>query len=501
MALFIALSLLLLPVYAEEETDDNTSEPTETADDPVNTGDRFILNGAVRPGEEITVSLCLELERCFAVSGRISFDNNVLTFIGSAGSYASWNVSSACDEGNISFLAIDPLLANPAEGETVLFDLVFMVDSGALPGSEVKLGASSVCVSDGSSDVYIDGFSVSAVIERALGTGTSLLSINAGAELTPAFSSDVHEYSLTVADDVTDLELEYTSDEYAVVSVSDSSLEYGENTIFITVSSEKGDQTEEYVLHVTRSLPYIPSSDSALSGLTLSEGTLIPSFSKDMLEYAVLLREGSGVVTITPSASSELASAAAVSIDLSVTDHGVIECTAEDGSVTVYAFTVYDLRAVDNGPRGQQGSTGDQPPVDPPIVQPPDDDPEIKDIMPLLIIGGAVIVLIVFALGFLVAFLAVSRKNGGGNKTDAPASDAEKHSAPAIIGTGDEDMHDSIPGIGYSETESRTVTSEEDRSEQTAVFDVKKEATDAGVEDESSGDRTEIFDLKEEKEE
>ena len=89
----------------------------------------------------------------------------------------------------------------------------------------------------------------------------SSLEISPGS-LSPAFSVGRTSYSVSVADDVTKLIVSAdTRDGNANVRISDTSLSAGQNTIYITVTAENGDE-RTYTLNVTRGGTQESSSDS-----------------------------------------------------------------------------------------------------------------------------------------------------------------------------------------------------------------------------------------------
>lgn len=80
-----------------------------------------------------------------------------------------------------------------------------------------------------------------------------------------ALEPDVYEYDLTVSAETGELTLDAAlTDERASVSISDTGLETGENTISVTVSS--GNESRQYLLHVTRPEPE-PAEASQEEGL------------------------------------------------------------------------------------------------------------------------------------------------------------------------------------------------------------------------------------------
>ncbi|HJC25497.1 MAG TPA: ATP-binding cassette domain-containing protein [Candidatus Eisenbergiella merdavium] len=92
-----------------------------------------------------------------------------------------------------------------------------------------------------------------------------------------ALEPDVYEYDLTVSPNTQELGLSASvSDERAAVSISDTDLETGENTITVTVRG--GKESREYLLHVTR-----PEAERQEEGVETGEtvgtepGILLPA--------------------------------------------------------------------------------------------------------------------------------------------------------------------------------------------------------------------------------
>lgn len=125
--------------------------------------------------------------------------------------------------------------------------------------------------------------------EEEKSSNNNLKSLTVGAyELTPEFSADVTEYSLTVDENVDVLQVTAEpEDETAEVEVSgNDNLLLGENTIEIKVTAE--DETvKKYKIKVTKGeAPKIQLEELSVEGYTLS-----PEFSGDVYSYTLTIND------------------------------------------------------------------------------------------------------------------------------------------------------------------------------------------------------------------
>ena len=122
-----------------------------------------------------------------------------------------------------------------------------------------------------------------------------------GYELTPKFSADVKEYSLTITEDVEKLDITAEpEDENAEVKIEgNENLLIGENTIKIIVTAE--DETERtYTLNVTKG----ETPPVGLSELSIAGYKLTPEFSSDVYEYTLDISDTS-VTSVDITAKSD----------------------------------------------------------------------------------------------------------------------------------------------------------------------------------------------------
>jgi hypothetical protein len=190
----------------------------------------------------------------------------------------------------------------------------------------------------------------SVTVTRAADTGENVklssLSLSTG-NLDPSFSATTHNYSVSVANDVSSMTL-YASaaDASATVSYSPGktqALSVGNNTFTITVTSQTGYTYDDYMVTVIRA-GSSASSNAELSSLSLNSGSLSPSFSASTTSYTASVANDVSSITLTASAADALASVAyspAKTSSLSVgANNFTVTVTAQDGTTKYYYVTV-----------------------------------------------------------------------------------------------------------------------------------------------------------------
>ncbi|WP_169445806.1 InlB B-repeat-containing protein [Paenibacillus massiliensis] len=202
-------------------------------------------------------------------------------------------------------------------------------------------------------------------------------------ELKPEFSPGMLNYEVEVAREMTTLDFtlskEQATQQVSVtgatyLSVTDDVYRYqmtdlwsGENVVQIQVTSEHGDD-------MTYTLQVVPqaSEDAKLGSLTLSEGTLNPIFSADVLSYTADVANRVKSLTITSTTADgqaklhingepAISGQASVPISLAVGSNIIrIQVTAEDGN-TLQSYTLNVVRA--KARSGSSSDSGDFAPV------------------------------------------------------------------------------------------------------------------------------------------
>ena len=177
----------------------------------------------------------------------------------------------------------------------------------------------------------------------------SALTLSQGS-LSPSFTSGTLAYTASVSNSVSSLVVTPTvNDANATATVNGASpatpvtLTVGSNTVTVQVTAQDG-STQSYTVAVTRAA----SSDATLSALTLSQGSLSPSFISGTLAYTSSVAYSVSPLIVTPTTNDANATAtvngasAATPVTLAVGSNTVtVQVTAQDGTTTQnYTVTV-----------------------------------------------------------------------------------------------------------------------------------------------------------------
>jgi len=186
-------------------------------------------------------------------------------------------------------------------------------------------------------------------VNRAAADSADLASLTLSAgSLNPSFSPSTLSYSANVPAGTSSITVTGTAfDAEATLSANNGvkqSLAVGATAITITVTAKDGSTVKNYVVTVNRA-----GTDNAdLSSLTVSAGTLNPSFSPSTVNYSVMVPNGTSAITVTGVKSDANATVSAnngVSQSIAVGDNSVtITVTAQDGStIKNYNVAVHRL--------------------------------------------------------------------------------------------------------------------------------------------------------------
>ena len=203
----------------------------------------------------------------------------------------------------------------------------------------------TVKAQDGTEKTY----TVAVTREKCTDNTLKSLTVNTGT-LSPAFSSSVLNYNVNVPYTTSSITLA-AAKSHVTATVSgdgEKTLAVGKNTFTITVTAQNGEK-KTYTVTVTRAAA---SNDNTLKSLTVSTGTLSPSFSSSQLSYTVSVPYNVTSITISAGANHNAATVSGdigKALSLSVgTKTFSITVKAQDGSTKTYTVTVTRQKCTDN---------------------------------------------------------------------------------------------------------------------------------------------------------
>lgn len=173
-----------------------------------------------------------------------------------------------------------------------------------------------------------------------------------GFTLSPTFKSDITNYSMKVANNITGLLVDaLPTDPDAKVKVEGNlGWKEGVNVITITVTATDGTK-KVYTVNVTRREANEPSkeindptsSDNYLKSLVVSDGTLNPNFDKNTSNYTITVPRGTTNLKLDALPNNEKAKVNIEGNDNLKIGYNtiLITVTAEDGSKRTYSINVY----------------------------------------------------------------------------------------------------------------------------------------------------------------
>ncbi|QQE79989.1 cadherin-like beta sandwich domain-containing protein [Alicyclobacillus sp. SO9] len=265
---------------------------------------------------------------------------------------------------SVSSITVTPTVGDP--GDTVKVD-GNTVASGSTSGSiPLTVGSNPITVvviaKDGTTTkTYTVDVNRAPASSNANLSGLTLSS----GSLSPTFTSGTTSYAASVANSVSSITVIPTvSDNTAAVTVNGKSvtsgsasgpvaLTVGSNPILVVVTAQDGTTTNTYTVDVNRA----KSSNANLSGLTLSNGSLSPTFASGTTSYTASVANSVSSITVTPTVSDNTAAvtvngksltsgSASGPVALTVGSNTIsIVVTAQDG-VTQKTYTLKVSRAV-----------------------------------------------------------------------------------------------------------------------------------------------------------
>jgi hypothetical protein len=187
-----------------------------------------------------------------------------------------------------------------------------------------------------------DAVTPSASVSDPTDAGLSSLTASPGS-LSPVFASGTTAYTMSVANSVSSLAVSATANnsKATVNGAGAANLSVGSNTISVSVTAADGATKKTYTITVTR------HTDSSLSALSLSSGTLSPSFASGTTSYTANAGTASSV-TVSATASDPSATVGGTGSVSAFVGANKIQLlvTASDSSTTTYTITVTKIAAL-----------------------------------------------------------------------------------------------------------------------------------------------------------
>lgn len=380
----------------------------------------------LRAGQEITFIFSCRGEDVRALQGSISYDDDLLTYKSVTTIDGGWLFTLNDVGGKLTYVGFSTETEG-ASGVSQLFSITFTLDEDAVTGNAIPFHVDDAAALKGTKELTFSGGACTFLVDRPISNECYLSDLIVGAgTLAPEFDSEVTDYRLQVPFDCRALELTATPCAYATVDFSDTTLEVGNNTLTVTVTAESGEQ-RVYTLTVTRASDpnYVPSTDSQLQAVTLSNGMLFPAFSPSITEYRIyVVNEGNITLTPTP-ADFGSAEVTVVSGEEGATCS--ITSYAEDGSTTVYTFTVLRVTLPD-GVGNEQNRPGETLPNGSPAQAAGGTTIPMRMEYLLAILAASAVAL--FFVGFGVSSL-VGKKKASAHSSEVPPTPSETSESPS----------------------------------------------------------------------
>jgi hypothetical protein len=168
-----------------------------------------------------------------------------------------------------------------------------------------------------------------------------------GYDLTPAFNTATHEYSITV--DVVRVTINAEANHAAatVTGTGTTALNAGLNQLRVTVTAEDGTK-EEYVLMITRSGGTTPSDDATLKNLTVDRGVYEPVFASNRFYYLLIIDAPTVTIGAEPNHPGAIVDGAGLKQLTAGVNVFNVTVNAENGNTLVYTLAVIRSRQVQN---------------------------------------------------------------------------------------------------------------------------------------------------------
>lgn len=297
------------------------------------------------PGDTVTLTVKInasEITGANAAQFDMVFDSEQISYKSCDDLRSEWDVTKSTPSGAVRLLFSCNKNGGDTLGGETFVKVKFTLSDSLAKGENVSVSFKNISISSTENEANPSEVTYSVEITKKSSDAT-LYSLSIGdVTLSPAFSSDVTSYTATVDYRTTPLKVNYkTNDANAKAKVAGATLKEGKNTLTITVTAEDG-TTKKYTVAITmKENPNPLSSDSKISSLSLSTGTISPEFDPDVDEYTVYIDSAVTSITFSPVANDKKATVSKKVVGITDDETEVIiTCTAEDESKRNYKFTV-----------------------------------------------------------------------------------------------------------------------------------------------------------------
>ncbi len=296
----------------------------------------------------------------------LKYDSSVFSFVKVVSTYEGIESSVVNENGIVKITLTNDDYISDINKNTVLASIKFKVKDSALNGiSTITMmgedvsyvtdinGNNNSCLSVGNKNLYFNVYNSNS--EALL----SNLIINKG-NLNPKFDKNITNYNVTVSNNIDSIIISSncTVDGCNISGNGNKRLEVGKNVVRINVTSPNNKVTKTYTLIVTREAQkneeekkeeIVKDNNALLRTLSVSDGSLDPTFDPEVTEYKVEVDSNVSKIRIN---------AVCAGIECTVKGTGnkylkygensyEIEVVAEDGTNKIYAINVirkYDLK-------------------------------------------------------------------------------------------------------------------------------------------------------------
>lgn len=324
------------------------------------------LEGAssVQVGQNVEITLKVSnisgvTEGIASIGGEVSYSKDMLEFV-------SYDV--LYDMGMVEYVKETDMFAAVAfssskrlKTDTSVVKFVFK----AKKKGTATFSLGNVMVNDGATGGVSDvvsannpskSITITDAVAQSSNANLSALSVS-GHNISPAFNKDTTEYTLTVPNSVSSVNVTATKEDSnaSLTGTGNKSLNVGENTISVVVTAQNGTTKKTYNIKVTREAgSAVQSSDNTLKGLNVSGYDMSPAFNKDTTNYEVTVPNSANEIIVNANKNNDKARVEVIGANnLKVGDNTVtVKVTAENGSVKEYKITVHKEGPVDNTKNG-----------------------------------------------------------------------------------------------------------------------------------------------------